>query len=184
MENTLHKLEQFLTDIEPHRSSGKSEEQNAEERRDKALEVVDDAKQAVLEDQAVMRTRQTSNGPILYNTNIYFRAGGMINIQLKMGFKSLSINGKKTFSAPTKEGAIQMLGIIKEAIKDGSLDESLRALYEIPDETLRKMQDMKAIKRFAKAKVGGAALTTDDRIKLERLLRNPAYRDTYNALTA
>jgi len=184
MSSVLVQLNNFLTDIEPERKVGLMDDaQKMARRRSQALSSVADLRVAVDSSSPVMKTRQTGGGVVAYNSNAYFEGDGRINMRVLLGFKALTINGKKTFSAKTPEEAHQVLNLIEQAIKDGSLDDSLRALHEIPQATLRKMQDMRAINRLAKARVEGRALKAGDRTKLERLLRVPAYRETYNALT-
>ncbi|MGC2856674.1 hypothetical protein ACM64Y_14460 [Novispirillum sp. DQ9] len=185
MSTTNFDFEAFLTNNEPVRAPSKMDEaQKMELRRANTLACLDEVETAVLEDQPVMRVRETGNGPVSYATDIYFRQGSTINFRLKRGLKSLSINGKPTFTVSSRDQALALIDQLRQAVQEGALDDSLRALYEIPADTLRKMQDMRTVTRLAKAKVAGKALSSSDRVKLERLLRVPAYRDAYAALTA
>lgn len=128
--------------------------------------------------------RKTTKGVVEVNANGWYERNGTYYVTIPNGPKRLSYNGTEVFRADSIPEVVEITEVLEKAILAGHLDNEVRAMFSLSEDQKRRMLDGKLIHKVARARANGKYVSDADRARVDRLLKNPEYRDTYDAAFA
>jgi hypothetical protein len=181
----LDELKMRACDVRPLRASVAVDPLlQLEERREKLAGICRGIRSAAKRREPYTVARNTAKGMIEVNANGWYERNGSYYVTIPYGPKRLSYGGAEVFRADSIPEVIEITEALEKAILAGRLDNEVRAMFSLSEDQKRRMLDGKLIHKVARARANGKYVSDADRARVDRLLKNPEYRDAYDAAFA